>query len=231
MNPVPGQWIVSNPTEADTCRLYVVPKLQSAGWDSDPHSIAEQRQFTDGRIVVAGIKAIRQKRKKADYLLRYTPDFMIAVVEAKAEYKLPTDGLQQAKEYAQILGLKFAYSTNGKGIIEFDFTTGKELEIEQFPTPAELWTRLAGHDSLTEDQTKKLLTPYKTQTGRPPRYYQEIAINKAVQAILQGKRRNLLTLATGTGKTTISLQICWKLWSSGWNRTGGFRKVRARGRG
>src|ERR1043166_5003948 len=142
--------ITSTPTEADACRQYVVPKLQAAGWDTEPHSIAEQRQFTDGRIVVAGTKAIRQKRKKADYLLRYTPDFMIAVVEAKAEQKLPADGLQQAKDYAQILGLKFAYSTNGKGIVEFDFTTGKESEIEQFPNPAELWGRLAG-DALTED--------------------------------------------------------------------------------
>src|ERR1035438_9069034 len=99
-------------TEADTCRKFVVPKLQAAGWDSEPHSIAEQRSFTQGRIVVAGAKATRLVRKKADYLLRYTPDFMIAVVEAKAEYKLPADGLQQAKEYAQVLGLKYAYSTN-----------------------------------------------------------------------------------------------------------------------
>jgi type I restriction enzyme R subunit len=79
---------------------------------------------------------------------------------------------------------------------------------------------------LTEDQSKRLLTPYNTQAGKPPRYCQEIAINRAVQSMLQGKRRNLLTLATGTGKTTISLQICWKLWSSGWNRSGGFRKPR-----
>src|ERR1035438_2165140 len=92
----------TTPTEADTCRQYVVPKLKAAGWDTEPHSIAEQRQFTDGRIVVAGNKATGQKRKKSDYLLRYTPDFMIAVVEAKAEYKLPADGLQQAKGYAQI---------------------------------------------------------------------------------------------------------------------------------
>jgi type I restriction enzyme R subunit len=225
MNP-PTQRITSNPTEADTCRQYVVPKLQAAGWDSEPHSIAEQRTFTNGRIVVAGTKARRLERKKSDYLLRYTPDFMIAVVEAKAEHKLPADGLQQAKDYAQILGLKFAYSTNGKGIVEFDFTTGKEAELQQFPTPAELWGRLSAHNGLNEEQTKRLLTPYNTFGQRTPRYYQEIAINRAVQSILQGKPRNLLTLATGTGKTTISFQICWKLWSSGWNRTGGFGKPR-----
>jgi type I restriction enzyme R subunit len=115
--PLPIQRITSNPTEADTCRQFVVPKLQAAGWESDPHSIAEQRSFTDGRILVAGTKAKRLPTKKADYLLRHTPDFTIAVVEAKAQHKSPADGLQQAKEYAQILGLKFAYATNGKGIV------------------------------------------------------------------------------------------------------------------
>src|ERR1700724_538030 len=136
------QRVTSNPTEADTCRQYVVPKLQAAGWDSEPHSIAEQRSFTDGRIVVAGTKATRLKKKKADYLLRYTPDYMIAVVEAKAEYKLAAHGLQQAKEYAQILGLKFAYSTNGKGIVEFDFLTGKDNDLDGFPSAEDLWNRL-----------------------------------------------------------------------------------------
>src|ERR1700724_1185845 len=146
------QRVTSNPTEADTCRQYVVPKLQAAGWDSEPHSIAEQRSFTDGRIVVAGTKATRLPKKKADYLLRHTPDFTMAVVEAKAEYKKPADGFQQAKEYAQMLGLKFAYSTNGKGIVEFDFITGKESEMDRFPTPAELWNRFSSADGLTEEQ-------------------------------------------------------------------------------
>ena len=129
-------------TEADTCRKFVVPKLQAAGWNSDPHSIAEQRSFTDGRIVVRGAKAERKKGKRADYLLRYTRDFPIAVTEAKAEYKKAADGLQQAKEYAEILKLKFAYATNGKEIIEFDYITGIERIIENFPTPTELWARL-----------------------------------------------------------------------------------------
>lgn len=105
--------MTSKPSEADICRKYVVPKLQAAGWDDEPHSIAEQRTFTDGRIVITGNKAIRRPRKRADYLLRYTPDFMIAVVEAKADHASPADGLQQAKQCAEILGLKFAYSTNG----------------------------------------------------------------------------------------------------------------------
>jgi type I restriction enzyme R subunit len=207
-------------TEADTCRKYVVPKLQAAGWDSDPHSIAEQRFFTDGRIVVRGNRAERKKGKRADYLLRFTRDFLIAVVEAKAEYKNPGDGLQQAKDYAQILGLKFAYATNGTGIVEFDYSTGIEREVPNFPTPDELWSRLRAGEKLTDNATaQRLLTPVNLSTGKEPRYYQAIAINSAVQSILQGKRRVLLTMATGTGKTIVAFHICWKLWSSRWNRS------------
>jgi type I restriction enzyme R subunit len=207
-------------TEADTCRKYVLPKLTQAGWDNDPHSFTEQKTFTDGRIVVTGKKIKRQKQKRADYLLRYTRDFMIAVIEAKAAYKLPGDGLQQAKEYAEILGLKFAYSTNGHGIIEFDYLNGRERELNSFPTPAELWARLQSSQNLNEEITRRLLTPYYTQSQKAPRYYQEIAINRAVQAVLQGKRRILLTMATGSGKTLVAFQICWKLWSALWNKTG-----------
>ena len=101
------------PTEADTCRKYVVPLLQAAGWDNDPHSIAEQRTITDGRIVPVGKGFKRKPPKRADYLLNYRQDFRLAIVEAKAEYKAATDGMQQAKEYAEMLGLKFAYATNG----------------------------------------------------------------------------------------------------------------------
>ena len=104
--------------EADTCRTYVLPKLYSAGWEDT--QISEQKSFTDGRIVLVGNRAIRRKQKRADYLLRYRRDFPIAVVEAKAAYRTAGDGLQQAKEYAQILGLKFAYATNGHAIIEQD---------------------------------------------------------------------------------------------------------------
>ncbi len=108
-------------TEADTCRKYVVPKLLAAGWDDDPHSIAEQRTITDGRIIPAGKGFIRKPPKRVDYLLRYARDFPLAVVEAKAGYKSASDGLQQAKAYAEMLGLKFAYATNGHEIIEFDY--------------------------------------------------------------------------------------------------------------
>jgi type I restriction enzyme R subunit len=226
MEPSTGRLIISTPTEADTCRKFVVPKLQASGWENDPHSIAEQRQFTDGRIVVAGNNAKRLKRKKADYLLRYSADVTLAVVEAKAEYKSASDGLQQAKEYALMLGLSFAYATNGKEIIEYDFATGIEREVVEFPTPAQLWERFTQSSALTSDQAAHVLTPYNVQAGRRPRYYQDIAIRRAVQAVVQGKPRNLLTLATGTGKTQVSFQICWKLWASGWNRTGRVGKPR-----
>src|SRR5512143_1481447 len=124
-------------TEADTCRKYVLPKLYGAGWDDD--HITEQKTFTDGRIIVGGVKPRRGKQKRADYLLRYRPDFTIAVVEAKPIYKNPGDGLQQAKDYAEILGLKFAYATNGEGIVEHDFLTGKDNDLEAFPKPDDLW--------------------------------------------------------------------------------------------
>jgi type I restriction enzyme R subunit len=213
-------------TEADTCRLYVLPKLEASGWNEDPHSFTEQKTFTDGRIVVAGGKTRRRPQKRADYLLRYTRDFMIAVVEAKPSYKTPGDGLQQAKEYADILGLKFAYSTNGKGILEFDFTTGRETKLDTFPSPKELLYRLISAEGMTDEMIDRLLSPFNHVSGKSPRYYQEIAINRTVQSVLQSKRRILLTMATGTGKTVVAFQICWKLWNSRWNRTGEYRRPR-----
>jgi len=112
------------PSEADTCPKFVVPLLQSAGWDSEPHSIAEQRTVTDGRIVPVGKGFIRKPPKRVDYLLRYRRAFPLAVVEAKAAYNQAADRLQQAKQYAEMLGLKFAYATNGHDIIEFDYCSG-----------------------------------------------------------------------------------------------------------
>lgn len=210
--------------EADTCRTYVLPKLYGAGWEDT--QISEQKSFTDGRIVIAGTRPTRRPQKRADYLLRYRRDFPIAVVEAKAVYRTPGDGLQQAKEYAQILGLKFAYATNGESIIEHDFLTGRDSELQGFPKPSELWDRLRAAEGISEDVGERLLTPYYHLSGKSPRYYQEIAINVAVQAILQGKKRVLLTLATGTGKTVVAFQICWKLTNSLWNRTGEHRRPR-----
>ena len=209
--------------EADTCRKYVLPKLYAAGWNDD--QISEQKSFTDGRILVVGAKARRRPAKRADYPLRYARDFMLGVVEAKAAYRLAGDGLQQAKEYAAILGLRFAYSTNGCGIVEFDFTTGRERELDAFPKPAELWERFRASEKIKDEQTaNRLLTPANAAIGKGQRYYQEIAINRVIQAVLQGRKRVLLTMATGTGKTAVAFQICWKLWNMRWNRTGEHRR-------
>lgn len=210
--------------EADTCRKFIVPLLQQAGWDDEPHAINEQRTFTDGRVIFVGGKVKRGKQKRADYLLRYRPDFPIAVVEAKACYKSAADGVQQAKDYAEILGLKFAYAANGAEIIEIDYTTGIEKPVPAFPTPDELWARLRAAEGVADDKAaERLLTPSYPDHKKPLRYYQEIAVNRAVQAIVQGQRRNLLTLCTGAGKTAVAFQICWKLWSSRWNKTGEHR--------
>lgn len=210
--------------EADTCRKLVLPKLVEAGWDNEPHRINEQVTFTDGRIVLAGNTVKRRPQKRADYLLRYTRDYLIAVVEAKPDYLSAGDGLQQAKEYAEILGLKFAYATNGIEIIEFDYLTGQERILPNFPTPLELWQRLQQEQDITEVTSQQILTPYYHHSGKSPRYYQEIAINRVVQSVVQGKKRILLTMATGTGKTVVAFQICWKLWSARWNASGEHRR-------
>jgi type I restriction enzyme R subunit len=212
--------------EADTCRKYVLPKLLEAGWDDPPYSFTEQKTFTDGRIVVSGSRVRRRPQKRADYLLRYTHDFPIAVVEAKAAYKSPADGLQQAKDYAEILDLPFAYSTNGHEIVEFDYLTGHERTLYSFPTPASLWSRYVEGKNLPSPVANRLLTSSYHLSGKSPRYYQEIAINRALEAILGGRKRTLLTMATGTGKTVVAFQICWKLWNSRWNRTGDYRRPR-----
>jgi type I restriction enzyme, R subunit len=211
-------------TEADTCRELVTPKLVDAGWSGAPHVIGEQRTFTNGRIIVTGGRVRRGKQKRADYLLYYRRDYLLAVVEAK-ELGLPAEtGVQQAKEYAEMLGLKFAYATNGQRIIEIDYTTGTEREVERFATPAELWQRLTAATALPAPATPHLIEPFNLASGKVPRYYQQIAINRVIEAILLGQKRVLATLATGTGKTCVAFQLCWKLWNSRWNRTGEYRR-------
>ncbi len=211
-------------TEADTCREFVTPRLVEAGWSASPHSIGEQRTFTNGRIIVAGGKVRRGKQKRADYLLYYRRDYPLAVVEAK-ESGLPAEtGVQQAREYAEILGLKFAYATNGHRIIEIDYTSGTEREVERYATPDELFARLTVVAQLPEAGASHLLEPFNLVSGKVPRYYQQIAIHRVIEAILHGQKRILATLATGTGKTCVAFQICWKLWNSRWNRTGEYRR-------
>jgi type I restriction enzyme R subunit len=209
-------------TEADTCRNYVLPKLYSAGWTNE--QISEQKSFTDGQVIVTGTSTQRGKKKRADYLLRISRNYPIAVVEAKAAYKQPGDGLQQAKDYAKTLDLRFAYSTNGHRIIEYDDITHIEREIDKFPTSEELWKRLKKEEGITDDIGEKILEPFHHIINKIPRYYQEIAINRTIKEIYRGRKRMLLTLATGTGKTTVAFQIIWKIWNQRWNRAGEYRR-------
>jgi type I restriction enzyme, R subunit len=215
--------ILDHDSEADTCRKFVLPKLKDeSGWTDE--QIMEQRPFTAGKIIVIGRVGRRKKAKKADYLLRYSQNYLIAVVEAKKHYKTAADGMQQAKDYAQILGLKFCYATNGKEILEFNFITGVETKIEKFPTSQDLWNRLNSVEPVKPEIQDTLLKPFAATPGKEIRYYQQIAINRAVKHILEGNRKGLLTLATGTGKTTVAFQIIHKLWNNRWNTKGEHRR-------
>ncbi|HEY4688165.1 MAG TPA: hypothetical protein VIK33_02550 [Anaerolineae bacterium] len=152
------------PSEANTCRTYIVPKLHSAGWEDD--FIAEQVVITPGRIVPIGHRHTRKESGRPDYLLCLRKNYPIAVVEAKAEYKQPGDGLQQVLGYAQMLGLHFAYASNGKGIVKHDFTTGMERALTDFPSPDELWRRLRGKLNLHNDKdATDALTAYFEEVG------------------------------------------------------------------
>ncbi len=218
---------MSTLNEADTCRVHITPALQRAGWGQPVWRLAEQHYFTDGQIVLVGDGHRRQKGKKADYLLRYEESLPIAVVEAKSEDLEPGAGLQQAKDYAQILGVQFAFSSNGHGIEEWDFTTNTQRTLSAFPTPDDLWQRLCTFKALDAARpTNPLLFPYCSRGGKMPRYYQEVAINNTIEAILQGRNRILINLATGTGKTVIAFQLAWKLWQSRWNLSGADRVPR-----
>ena len=170
-------------------------------------------------------EARRGRRKRADYILRYRPDYPIAVIEAKAEYRSAQDGVQQARDYAEVLGLRFAYASNGHEIIEIDINSGTERERADFPSPAELWDRQRDQLHLSSASAETtLLTPGFPDPERPPRYYQEIAVNRALEAITGGQTRALLNLCTGSGKTAVAFQLCWRLWAAGWNKRGDHRK-------
>ncbi len=204
--------------EAETCRTLVRPMLEAAGWEANgERHYREQLGITAGRIVVAGGKANRLKRKIPDFLLYFTRDVMLGVVEAKSNLRPATDGLQQAKDYATTLGLMFAFATNGAEVVEYDFFTHAETVRPDIPSPTELWQRYQQGMGFTSAVRDAALVPDYYQPDRVPRYYQRIAIDRAVRAIVGGQRRCLLTLATGTGKTTVAFQICWKLWSAKWN--------------
>ena len=197
--------------EADTCRTYILPKLHAAGWEDD--YIIEQLVLTPGRIIPLGDKHFRRDGLRPDYVLFIRRNFPIAVVEAKAEYKSAGTGLQQAIQYAEMLGVKFAYSSNGKEVVEHDFVTGMERNLDAFPSPDELWGKLKGTFQFesNKEETDSLSAYWEEAGGKKPYYFQRVAINKTVNAVLAGQNRILLTMATGTGKTFVAFQVIWRL--------------------
>jgi type I restriction enzyme R subunit len=199
--------------EAETRAEYIDPKLAASGWGIvDGSKVLREFHITEGRIQVGGERA---KPEIADYVLVYK-NRKIGVIEAKAETLPATEGLAQAKSYAEKLQIEYTYATNGKEICEVNMKTGKEWNPERFPTPDELWN--ATFSDQNEWKQKFSDIPFEDMGGsKPPRYYQEIAANNVLNAIAEEKTRVLLTLATGTGKTLIAFQIAWKLFQSRWN--------------
>jgi len=199
--------------EAETRAEYIDPKLTGSGWGIIADSkILREYRFTDGRLQVGGT---RSKPEIADYILVYK-NIKLAVVETKQLDLPPTEGVTQAKTYAEKLSIVYTYSTNGKKIYQINMTTGKEEYVEKFPTPDELWN--ATFSDQNEWKEKFNSIPFESVNGtKSPRYYQEIAVNRTMDAIAENKQKILLTLATGTGKTFIAFQIAWKLFKTRWN--------------
>lgn len=211
-------------SEQDIRTKFITPAIQRAGWSDrqmrEEFSFKSDKYFTDGQMIVdpKTQKAHRLDAKRADYLLYHSPNQKIAIVEAKDNKHTPRDGLQQAMDYARLLDIPFAYSSNGDEFIEHDFITGVQriLNMDQFPTPDELYQRWS--KQYTPEELKIIQQPYytsATETFKEPRYYQEIAINRTVEAVAKGQPRILLVMATGTGKTYTAFQIIHRLKTSG----------------
>lgn len=204
-------------TEEDIKLQFITPAIENAGWDKQ-RQIKMEYNFTDGRVIVRGNSTARGKRKRTDYLLYYKPNLPLAIVEAKDNTKPLGGGMQQGIEYAECLDVPFVYSSNGDGFLEHDMKHGteKELRLDEFPSPEDLWLRYKGDTSMTPDQEKLITQPYYFQLGdKMPRYYQRIAINRTIEAIARGQNRILIVMATGTGKTYTAFQIIHRLWKSG----------------
>ena len=203
-------------SEEDIKLRYITPAINNAGWKNE--HIRMEYYFTDGRVIFQGKVHARQTGKKADYLLFHAANKPIAIVEAKDNNKPLGGGMQQAMEYAQILDIPFAYSSNGDGFLEHDFLTGKETELslKQFPTPENLYKRLIDAKQLSGEALKIVEQPfYSDPYTYDPRYYQRIAVERTVEAIAKGKDRVLIVMATGTGKTITAFQIIHRLKASG----------------
>lgn len=204
-------------SEQEIRSRFISPALTQAGWDLHTQ-IREELHLTDGRILVRGESHARGERKRADYVLYHKPNIPIAIVEAKDNNHEVGDGLQQALDYAEMLDVPFAFSSNGDGFLEHDRTgqrprPERNLSMTQFPPPAELWQRYCTWKGLSAEHQP--LVTHDFHDGRKTlRYYQELAVNRTVQAIAKGQNRILLVMATGTGKTFTAFHIIWRLWKA-----------------
>jgi type I restriction enzyme R subunit len=209
-------------SEEDIKLRYITPAILNKDWAFEDISMEMQVKLTDGKINLKGNLVARSKPKYADYVLYYNRATPIAIVEAKDAKHSVSFGLQQAKEYAKMMDVPFAYSSNGMGFQEYDFLTGKEraLGMDEFPTKEELYTRYFSEvndgQGVTDEEMKVIEQPYCTgQDIFPPRYYQRNAVNRTVNAVAQGRNRLLLVMATGTGKTYTAFQIVYRLLKAG----------------
>lgn len=206
-------------TERDICTKFITPAVVQAGWDSFSQ-LREEVSFTKGRIIVRGKLVTRGKAKRADYLLYYKPSIPLALIEAKDNNHAIGDGMQQALEYAATLDIPFVFSSNGDGFLFHDRTgqsdkTESDLPLNAFPAPDALWAKYRTWKGLAPAEEEVFLQNYyEDSSGKEPRYYQRIAINKAIEAIAKGQNRILLVMATGTGKTYTAFQIIWRLWKA-----------------
>lgn len=206
-------------SERDICTKFITPALEAAGWDISTQ-IREEFPITKGRIIVRGKLHARAKHKRADYVLFYKPNIPIAVIEAKDNNHSIGDGMQQALGYAEMLQVPFVFSSNGDGFLFHNkIATGgaieRELALEEIPSAQTLWHWWLAYRGLDEKQNALVTQDYYSDSSdKTPRYYQLLAINKAIEAIAKGQNRILLVMATGTGKTFTAFQIIWRLWKS-----------------
>jgi len=208
-------------TERDICTKYITPAIEKSGWHKQTHFL-EEVFFTDGKIHVRGKLKARGERKRADYILYYKPNIPIAIIEAKDNNHSVGAGMQQALNYARILDIPCVFSSNGDGFLFHDRTTTDgnietEISMEDFPTTDQLWEKYKKYKGITTPEAEKIAAQdyYFDGSNRKPRYYQQIAVNRTVEAIANGKDRLLLVMATGTGKTYTAFQIIHRLWKSG----------------
>ncbi len=217
-------------SEEDIKNRFITPALEKSGWSKEQmrmeFPMRENIPFTDGKVIIKGKTAKRGTRKSADYLLYHHNNFPIAIVEAKDMNHDVAHGIQQAIDYARILDVPFAYSSNGTGFVEHNMRTGeeRELSIDAFPTAEQLWAIYKNDNAITETVEKVIKEPYFYREGiHKPRYYQRIAINRTVEAVAKGQKRILLVMATGTGKTCTAFQIIHRLYSA--RESTGIKKI------